>query len=272
MSYRETIIEKYFDRAVGEFDANPLAREFLRRLAKESPAMFLPVAMKYLLSEEISNASRCVVNLALRQEELPAFLADPATATLEIAQKLFKRFIEADPAFDVTMARRLPDRDCTNHAEAFDGLRCTRALDLLDLHSRGRRLLPILSHLPNAGDQRVAAKATLFVGRRLRNPAWVADLLSRSDPRVRASAVESMWGLNTPMAIRRLEKCSEDRNNRVMGNALVGLHIADHRSIESELLALSQSRLPNRRSMAAWALAKLADPSQFAGHPNGYCP
>jgi hypothetical protein len=259
MSDHKTI-EKYIARAVDQFDTSPLAREFLSRLARESCALFLPAATTYMLAPQTSNAQRFLINLALREHELPAFLADPANATPEIAQELFRKFMEVDPAFDVTMARRLPDRNCTNHTEAFDEPRCTRALDMLDRNSPGRRLLPILSHLPNSLDQRVAAKATLFIGRRLQSPVWVANLLSRPDPRLRASAVESIWGLNTTAAIRLLEKCTDDLSNRVMGNALVGLYIAGQRSVVGELLSLSESPFPARRSMAAWAMGKLAEP------------
>jgi hypothetical protein len=259
MSYRETI-EKYFDQAVEEFEVNPLAGKFLRRLAKESPTLFVPAAIRHLLAGGTSKAHRCLVSLAIRVDCLPAFLADPDAVTFENAQKLFKRFMEADPAFDVTMARWLPNRSSIRQAEAFDAGRCTRTLDLLDLHSGGRRLLPILSHLPDAADPRVAAKATLFVGKRMQNPAWVAGLLSRADSRVRANAVESIWGLKTRGAVQLLEKCSADQNNRVMGNALVGLHIAGREGIEDVLL--SHSQVAERRPMAEWAMRKLAEGEQ----------
>lgn len=257
MTFQEKIVEKYMNRAMEEWDANPLAMGFLRRLANEAPAIFFETAMKHLRSGEASNAHRFLAILAIRQEELTNYLASPANGTREAAVKLFKRFLDVDPSFDVKLARRLPDRGYTNHAEAFDGPRCTRALDILDSTSRGRRLLPILGHLPNSSDQRVAAKATLFVGRRVQSAAWSSRALSSSDQRVRANAIEAIWGLDSPPAVQLLEKCTEDKNNRVMGNALVGLHIVGHRSIDSELTSLSRGLSPDRRSTSAWVMGKI---------------
>ena len=258
MSFRDTIIEKYVDRAIEEFETNALAKMFLRRLSNESPAQFLPAAMRHLQGNENSNALRFLAMLALRHEEVTGYLANPALATSEIAQKLFKRFLDVDPSFDVRMARMLPDRGYTNHAVALDGARAIRALDILDKQSRGRRLLPILGHLPSADDARVAAKATLFVGSRVQSPEWVSRLLSRADQRIRANAVESLWGVNVPPAVDLLEKCVEDPNNRVMGNALVGLHVVGHRSVDSELRSLAKNTVPERRSTAAWAMGRVA--------------
>jgi len=257
MSFRETIIEKYVDRAVDEFDTNPMGRLFLRRLASESPAQFLPAALKHLRSNEVSNAHRFLAMLALRHEELTTYLVSPIMATSEVAHKLFKRFLEVDPSFDVKLARRLLDRNHTNQSEALDTPRSIRALDILDRHSRGRRLLPMLGHLANASDDRLAAKATLFVGRRVQSPVWAAKVLSRLDNRVRASAIESLWGLSTPAAVTLLERHTVDRSHRVLGNALVGLHIAGHRSVDSELLSLARTSSADRRSTAAWTMGKI---------------
>lgn len=258
MTFQENIVEKYMTRAMHEWDANPLAMSFLRRLANEAPTMFFATAMKHLRTSEVSNAHRFIAILALRQGELMSYLASPANGTRETAVKLFNRFLEVEPSFDVKLARKLPDRSYTNHGEAFDVSHSTRALDILDSTSRGRRLLPILGHLPNSSDARVAAKATLFVGRRVMSPAWSARLMSSSDQRIRANAVEAIWGLDSQAAVELLEKCTADKNNRVTGNALVGLHIAGHRDIETELRSLSHAPGPDRRSTAAWAMGKIA--------------
>jgi HEAT repeat protein len=264
MSAQDRILEEYLDRAVDEFDTNGVARVFLRRLSYESPAQFLPAAMRHLCSNYSSNAHRFLAMLALHHEEVIGYLTNPAVATGEIAEKLFKRFLEVDPSFDVKLARMLPDRSYANHAVALDGARAIRALDILDRQSQGRRLLPILGHLPGAEDSKVAAKATLFVGRRVQSPDWVAKALARPDQRVRANALESMWGVNLPAAVEILEKCADDRSNRVLGNALVGLHIVGHRSIDSELMALSKTASADRRSTAAWAMGRVAN-GQWTG-------
>jgi hypothetical protein len=99
-------------------------------------------------------------------------------------------------------------------------------------------------------DPRVAAQATLFVGKGVQSPAWSAKQMLHPDQRVRANAVESIWGLDTQPAVQLLEKCIDDKNTRVVGNALLGLHITGHRDLERELVFSSKHALPDRRSMA----------------------
>ena len=258
MTLQEKIVDKYVAQAILEFDSSPLARGFLRRLANESPAMFLAAAMKHLRSNENSNGHRYLAVLALRQDELTGYLASPANATREVARNLFLRFLGVDPSFDVKLARKLPDRNSTKQANAFTVTQSTRALDILDQTSRGRRLLPIVGHLPHVADDRIAAKATLFVGRRVMSPAWSAAQLAREEQRIRANAVEAIWGFHSPAAVHLFEMCVKDRNNRVLGNALLGLHILGHRSIEAELLSMARTEAPEYRSTAAWAMGRTA--------------
>jgi len=100
-------------------------------------------------------------------------------------------------------------------------VRSTRALDILDQTSCGRRLLPVVGHLVDHRNNRISAKATLFVGRRVQNPSWTAKQLTQPDARVRANAVEALWGVDSPAAAGILEDCSGDRNHRVVGNSLL---------------------------------------------------
>lgn len=257
MSFREKVIFNYADRAVQEFDANPVAKGFLRRLAEEHPEMFLNIAMRHLRSDLVSSAHNYLATLAVRHDEITDYLANPSASSREVAQKLFRRFLAVDRSFDVKLARKLPDRYFSNQHGALAGPRATRALDILDHNSQGRRLLPILGHLPNSPDANLAAKGVLFVGRRVQNPTWSSQLLSRPDPRVRANAVEALWGMDTPQAIQLLEQCLEDRNNRVQGNALVGLHMVGRPGVESHVLTLSRTSSPPHRSTAAWVMAKM---------------
>jgi len=257
MSFREKVIENYVDRAVQEFDANPVAKGFLRRLADEKPETFLTIAMRHLGSDEVSSAHSFLATLAVRHDDITEYLANPSATSREVAQKLFRRFLAVDQSFDVKLARKLPDRYFSNEHGALTGTRATRALDILDHNSQGRRLLPILGHLPNSPDANLAAKGVLFVGRRVQNPAWSSQLLSRPDARIRANAVEALWGMETPSAIQILEQCLDDKNNRVQGNALLGLHLAGRAGVDTHVLSLSRTTSAPHRSTAAWIMARM---------------
>jgi HEAT repeat protein len=258
MSLDFQVMEKYVQRGMDEFDRNPLASQLLRRLSHESPELFFRSVVKHLNSPDQSNAHRMLTMLLLKQDGLSDFLASPAFGTQESSVRLLKRLLAVDPSFDVKFAKKLPGRTYWNHAQAFDSLRSSRALDILDETSQGRRLLPILGHLPDSQDSKIAAKATLFVGHRVQNAQWARRQLDRGDQRVRANAVEALWGVKTPQATRLLEDCTRDRNNRVVGNALVGLHLVGQETARTEVMSLSKQGKPELRSTAAWAMGKLA--------------
>ena len=257
------VMEGYLERAIEQFDTTPLATQFLRRLASESPDLFLTAALKRLETSEQSDAYRMLSILVLRREELLRRISSPAHTSKTSAVNLFRRFLKIDPSFDVKLARKLPGRSYWAQDEAFDSDLSARALEILDETSRGRRLLPILSHLPESADRKVSEKATLFVGRRVQNPDWTARQLARPDQRIRANAVEALWGLNTVPAVRLMERCLFDRNNRVVGNSIVGLHLAGKPGIDREVMTMSRSGKEELRSTAAWAMGKMGLPPFF---------
>jgi hypothetical protein len=254
------IVEKYVQRGMDEFDSNPLAAQLLRRLASEAEDLFFAAAARRLSTPEQSNAHRALALLLLRQHTLCDRLASPMEGSHESSVRLFHRLLTVDRSFDVKFAKRLPGRAYGDRVDTFDSLRSARALDILEETSPGRRLLPILGHLPDSTDAKIAAKGTLFVGRRVQNPEWARKQLHRGDPRIRANAIEALWGVNTPPATRLLEDCTCDRHSRVVGNALVGLHIVGREDVREEIAALSRHSRAELRSTAAWAMGKIAIP------------
>jgi hypothetical protein len=258
-------IEKYIQQSVDEFDSNPLAPEFMQKMLDAEPDLFCEVAMKHLNSDERSNAHRFLAAILARRHDLLDRLTSPGFATRESAVTLFKRFYEVDPLFDIKLAQKLPQCGYGDRAGVLDSAHSARALDVLDQTSEGTRLLRILSPLTGSEDPRIAAKATLFIGRRLQNPAWTRSQLNRKDQRVRANAVEALWGANSLPAIRLLEQCTHDMNNRVVGNSLVGLYLAGsgeaREDAQQEVMTLSRSKSWELRSTAAWAMGRLATPA-----------
>lgn len=104
----------------------------------------------------------------------------------------------------------------------------------------------------------------MLIGRRLRNPHWVRGQLESPDPRLRADIVEPLWGLHTPPARECMREALQDENNRVAGNALMGLHLLQEpntaRLVEQ---MLSDARLKFRRT-AAWLME--VSPTRFLDH------
>lgn len=264
MAFDEQLVEKYLERAMDEFATNPLAVQLLRRLAIEGRELFVQAGMKFMQrpldtgNDANVNAERMLGHLLLRQESLLDRLANPEESTRAKATDLFRRFQKMDASFDVRLARKLPCRGAWSQPGAFDGGRSGRALDILDETSQGRRLLPILGHLPDSHDPRISARATLFVGKRVQSADWTARQLSRSDPRIRANAVEALWGVKTSTAMHLFDECVKDSHNRVAGNALVGLHIGGRDDAIERVIEMSNDDHSERRITSAWAMGRLA--------------
>jgi hypothetical protein len=242
MNLDQGIVDTYIDRAVEEFDANPLSTQIIRRFAHETPHLFAVAAIRHLAT-------------TLQSE----YITDPGKAQWRCIS-LYERTVAIDCSLEVKLARRLPDRLGINHHEAFEGGRSARTLDILDRTSRGRRLLPIVGHLVESADPRTREKAILFIGRRIQSPRWAEKQLKNSDGRIRANAIESIWGLNSREATSLLETCAADASNRVMGNALVGLYIAGRQGITDHVKSMAIDPGLRFRSTAAWVMGKIDRP------------
>jgi HEAT repeat protein len=247
-----------------EFNINPLSARLMRRLAEEFPGPFLERALSYFESDQESMAHRYLAVILLRTEGIIDQLTNPALSSLPRAVMVFRRLLAVDPMLDMNLAREIKDSSRTKQAEALDPARAVRALDILHQTSPGRRLVPVLMHVANGSevDSRIAAKATLFVGHVLQNPDWVRrQLNSQENPRVRANAVESIWGLDTSAARTLFEDWAHDGCNRVAGNALMALHIAGTAGIQDEVKKMALSPKSGFRSTAAWSLGRIGDPA-----------
>jgi hypothetical protein len=254
----------YIEQAIADFNSNSRTPQLLRCLAKEYPDLFFTAAAKHVESEVDSAAHRFLAVLLLRQEELFERLTNPARCSCKSAVQLFRNLLTVDTTLDFKLAKLLPGRDGSVQDNTLKRRHAARAIDILDKTSPGQRLLPVVGHLTNCEDAHISSKAALMVGHRVSNPVWLARQLVREDPRLRANVLESTWGAKSGPAIRILLDCANDPNNRVAGNALIGLYLAGCPDVAERALAMSISPLPGRRSTAAWAMGKIGS-QEFLG-------
>lgn len=248
------------------FESDPETARRLRRYAREHPELLFAVAAKYLQAECVpplaeSGIRRFLVALLVRQDSFFEWLVNPGRCPFNSALHLFKCVLAVDPTLDFKLARMLPGREHSIRHRVLNAGQAARAIDILEQTSSDQRLLPVIKHLPGSADARVAAKAALFVGRRVNDPAWVRKQMGHQDGRLRANAVEATWGATSDDAVRLLKNCISDENNRVAGNALIGLHKAGYHGVVEHALAMAASAEPGRRSSAAWAMGKIAGPA-----------
>jgi hypothetical protein len=277
-------VTAYVDNAVGGFESDPRTSEplphsgpkehdgswflrsdpdtlkSLRRLASDHPDLFFTAAAKHLGSDVESPAHRFLATLLLRQEKLFQCLTNPASCPFERALRIFRRLLAVDPALDSKLKGILPGPNDSTPGRLLGGEHATRAFEILARISPLGRLPSVADSLPDSADARIAAKAVLSVGSRM-HPTWIAKQLVSENDRLRANAVEAAWGAKSAAAIRILQDCIGDKNNRVAGNALIGLYKAGCPGIREQALVMSASEEPGRRSTVAWAMGKMGSPS-----------
>jgi hypothetical protein len=255
--------EGYLHRGLQEATTNPLALPFVRRLAGEEPELFETVAVSNLTSGQDPQYHRLLSSLLRRQIGILDHLTDPRRWSRETAITLVRGLLTIDPSFDITLARSLPARDGSNWRYAVKGMAGARTLDILNVTSRGRRLIPILGHLVDFADRHVAEGATLFIGKRLQSPSWVSKALYHDEPRVRANAVESIWGVRSTSAIDLFKASMKDSSSRVVGNAVLGLALAGGSGMNESVIGMSRRKEIRFRATAGWVIGRILDPAHL---------
>lgn len=185
-------------------------------------------------------------------------ITDPNEFTETQAVELVRRIMALDPAVDVRLVRLLltEDRDPL----IADPWHASRVLEVVGRVSNGQRLLALLTALARHRDPRVRSKATLLMGRFNQNLRWVEHRLAEQDARIRANAVESVWGVDVADVARVLKTAATDSHHRVVANAAVGLHRTGDLVSIALIEAMFAHQADQFRAAAAWAMGETGDP------------
>ncbi len=257
MASEEKLVKECLERAVAEFEMNPLSAQVMRRFATDAPVLFTPVAVSMLLTAKETAGIRYLAVLLVTQPSIFKQLSDPWMFSRNQAVMLTRRLMSVDPSIDVRFARQLPARSGTT-PDTIEGQAAERALDILDELSPGKRVVPLLSHLTRHPDPKISAKATLLIGKRVQNLAFAKRLiLEETDPRIRANAVEGVWGNDSPAVQQLFWECLDDRHNRVVGNAMMGLYMAGEEKITGVVSRFAHDYKADFRMTSAWTMGRI---------------
>ena len=227
----------------------------LQPLAARAPDSFFAAAVSLLGSMVDVQARRRLYDAVAECPQFWLELLRPGRFDRFALLNVCRFLMTIEDVLDVRLARMLPGRYSNDWQINLETV--LRVLDLLDQLSPGSRLILLLNHLTAHADCRIASKATLLVGRRLRNQDWVAQRLDSEDGRVRASAVEGLWGVASPPAQASLWASLKDKNNRVVGNALIGLHRLGEPRVNEFVKRMIEDPRPPFRWTAAWVMGKI---------------
>jgi acylphosphatase len=159
---------------------------------------------------------------------------------------------------DVALARSLADSAVGDGA--IHVAEPARLMDILCEIADPGRIMPSLMRMMRHPNPYLRSKAVKMIGRGSKSTKWVMGRLSESDPRVRANAIESLWGVDTPEARTLLKFAASDANNRVAGNALLGLYHLGEASVLADVVNLAGHESPLFRASAAWVMGETGDP------------
>ncbi len=223
----------------------------LRGLLSEDRLAFRAAALRALQERMDTAGHEALACLLAERDLLTEALCDPAVFAKERAIEVARAAVQAQPILDSKLAHRLPE---------LDAQRAEHVLAILEVIGEGSRVTPMLRYLARDTNPRLRSKGALLVGRANRKPEWLEQQMQETDPRVRANAVEALWGVDAPGVRSQLHLAVDDPYLRVSSNALVGLYkLGDLSCLPRLRERASHTKAPERAS-AAWALGETGDP------------
>lgn len=221
----------------------------LRDLSRDNPRAFIAAALQLIAGPKSTPGRQYVISLLISRGLAPP--CDPAVASLDDEIAIARAVAQQDPQF----GRRFSDqlKDCLETSPR-DAKRAERMLGIAAEVCPADQLAPALELLRQDPDVRLKSKAVLLYARARRDPAMVASLLDDPSARVRANAVEALWGVDSAEARAVLERALSDPHNRVVGNALLGLLRLTDAAAVDRVRALATSEDARLRATAAWVM------------------
>ena len=185
-------------------------------------------------------------------------LCDP-NLSREEAIALGRAATRADPRADVALAKGLADSVLPDGGPA-QLEAAPRLMEILAEISDGSRIQPAMMRLMRHSNPSIRSKAVLMIGRGGQSIQWLKGRMAQADPRIRANAIEAIWSVNSREAQTLLGSALADTNNRVLGNALLGLYRLGDCSVIQEIVLMASHETSVFRSTAAWVMGETDDP------------
>jgi hypothetical protein len=251
------------DKLIEGFPANPVASgKFLQRLLLDDPRQFLVDALPLLRSAPDTPGFYYVLALLHSKNLILKNLCDPALFNKSESIALAKRISRVEPLFDMTLAKMLLTTEAKPAAsEAEQSAQSLAGLRLLEIMAetsdRGRSLL--LAQLLNHPNLQVRSKAALLVGKSNKDVKWVSQQMNGADSRVRANALEALWGVESEDCRRVFLDALDDPANRVVGNGILGLYLLGVPSTIGSILTMIAHPDDGFRKTGIWLMSQTED-------------
>ena len=258
-------MDRALSRIFADFASNPvLSGKAMRQLLESDREQFVLCSLPFLRNAQHTQAFNYLLTLLLMNELILDQVTNPDLFSFEQAVEVTRAMVKIEPLLDIKMVRTLLDtrglssrEELEKKADSDKGL---RLLEIMAAISDGARILPIMAQLLRHPNSKVRSKAALLVGRSNKNYQWVEQRQAEADPRVRANALESLWGVDSEGARHVLWAASDDCDNRVAGNAIYGLYQLGEPASIRLIFALLDHPQEDFRTTAVWIMGQTGDP------------
>ena len=244
---------------VRNFDQAGQSGRLIREVAEADWDSFYATAIGILNEEddgEENRGRRNLVAVILGRGLLLDALCDQRL-TRDGATTLVRLARDIDPLTDTYLARALAE---TSPELGSRSGQIIRLMEILEGISKHGRIPDTFRHILRSEDRHLKSKAVLMLGRSDAGGRWLLKRLGEQDPRIRANAVEALWGVDNAQVRDLLKIAMQDLDNRVAGNALLALYQLGDASAIPNILKMGRDKLPPFRQTAAWVMERTADP------------
>jgi hypothetical protein len=261
MSQSETLrdVAAEIRLAIDSFAENDSkSKRVFNQLANSDPAIFFAAAIRVAAAAKTSAGLRYLIGTLAKDKRLSVGLLDSSLCTLEEALAVTRAASEAGVQLQATFEVAL-NKALQGQASAVKTDLIARILDILGVSSDASCWNSFQVELMAYPDKVIRAKAALLIGRSTRNVGWIARRLLDRDPRVQASAVEALWGLNSDETKPHFLAALKSSHNRVAANAALGLYLTGDVTAVRILREMLQHDQESFRLSALWAIGETRD-------------
>lgn len=242
------------------FTENPrLAHEQLLSWKATDHAGFLRQSIELLERGESNSFTQLILRLCRADSSnLKQMLFTADLLSLDESARLLRLSSRNDAGYETHLISGLKT-EVDRAGGAIANRDFERLLEILAQAVHPKRLGGILARFSEHPDERLRSKAALLSGRLARQLPKQTALLKDVDPRVRANAVESLWGRRDVESLQMLREASRDEHHRVASNGLYGLYLAGDIACVRGILKLARDTIIARQLSAIWLIGRTAD-------------
>lgn len=191
---------------------------------------------------------------------LVRILCDSSLLNDEEACSLAERLKTIEPSVEMNLVKEVFGPDGAGGASLAQPDYGLRYLTIFSANHSSMRLLPVVGKLLRHPNARIRSKAASMIGKLSRQYDWLEQTQHEKDDRVRANALEALWEPGIPERFRvRLWEAAKDPNNRVAGNALLGLYRQGECGCIPLITSMAKVEDENFRATAAWVIGETRD-------------